>query len=166
MKEVLFELRKRTSFFVFRRRLCSAYYFSAGTSDHDWTTPDNDALWQDDLKTIFDPCPAGWRVPQAGKGDAWQALYSAAKIIVSGTWDATNKGALWTAPAVYGGSSWYPTSGLRNNSSGKFGNYGTRGLFWAVETGQASYYFNVVQNDTFLNRAVHAFGLSVRCVRE
>lgn len=27
-----------------------------------WQTPENDQLWKDDEKTIYDPCPAGWRV--------------------------------------------------------------------------------------------------------
>lgn len=27
-----------------------------------WQTPQNDQLWKDDEKTIYDPCPAGWRV--------------------------------------------------------------------------------------------------------
>lgn len=86
--------------------------------------------------------------------------------LVSGTWDVTNKGARWTAPAVYGGNAWYPTSGLRVNAHGSLGDYGTRGLFWAVGTGLASSYFNVAQNDTFLNSAVHSYCFPVRCIRE
>ena len=30
-----------------------------------WQTPQNDQLWKDDEKTIYDPCPAGWRVQSA-----------------------------------------------------------------------------------------------------
>jgi hypothetical protein len=28
-----------------------------------WLADYDDSLWQDDVKTIYDPCPAGWRVP-------------------------------------------------------------------------------------------------------
>ena len=132
----------------------------------DWTSPSSNTVWQDGYKTLFDPCPVDWRVPKAGGSSPWQALHSEMHTFVNGTWDVTNKGARWTAPAVYGGNTWYPASGLRANGSGKLGDYGTRGLFWAVGTGLASSYFNVAQNDTFLNSAVHAYCFPVRCVRE
>ena len=32
-------------------------------NDGNWLVDSDDWLWQDDVKTIYDPCPAGWRVP-------------------------------------------------------------------------------------------------------
>ena len=36
----------------------------------------NDALWQDAIKDLFDPCPAGWRVPLSGAGERSPWLFS------------------------------------------------------------------------------------------
>lgn len=33
------------------------------TNSGDWITDFDNSLWRDDEKTIYDPCPAGWRVP-------------------------------------------------------------------------------------------------------
>ena len=131
-----------------------------------WTNPLNDALWRDTVKTLSDPCPAGWRVPKIGGGNPWEAFYSSSKNLVSGTWDITSKGARWTAPAVYGGTAWYATSGLRGAPGGKLSDYGSRGLIWTSGWGPNTSYFNVQEAYTFLNTAVHAHGFPVRCVRE
>ncbi len=36
---------------------------SSSGYNNDWCSPQNDNLWQDNVKTKADPCPAGWRVP-------------------------------------------------------------------------------------------------------
>ena len=38
-------------------------FFKNAVSPYDWLTPQNDSLWNNSGKTIYDPCPTGWRVP-------------------------------------------------------------------------------------------------------
>ncbi len=32
--------------------------------NNDWVSPTNTGLWQESTKTVYDPCPSGWRVPE------------------------------------------------------------------------------------------------------
>ena len=47
----------------------TSFIQQAGGSQGDWTLPQNGALWYggDDVKTMYDPCPAGYRVVQGSK---------------------------------------------------------------------------------------------------
>ena len=38
-------------------------FYKYVVSPYDWLTPQNDVLWNNSGKTIYDPCPDGWRVP-------------------------------------------------------------------------------------------------------
>lgn len=67
----------------------------------DWLTSPNHSLWDDD-KTIYDPCPAGWRVPDGGPQGVWK------RAGFSGTekFDNTNKGVNFSIEQP--SSTWYP----------------------------------------------------------
>ena len=39
------------------------YKNTANTGYYDWLTPQNGSLWNNSGKTVYDPCPTGWRVP-------------------------------------------------------------------------------------------------------
>jgi hypothetical protein len=138
-------------------------------TDYDWYTAtnskdsQNSALWGgSDLanpgeKTIFDPCPAGWRVPAwSGNQSPWSAL-----ITSNFTWDSSNYG------RTYGGS-YYPAAGYRHGSSGALFNTGSSGSNWSASP--YSYYgYNLGFNDGHLYPSGYShrsYGLSVRCVKE
>ena len=43
-------------------------FFTSSESLYDWTSPQDDTLWnsgteENPIKTEYDPCPEGWRVP-------------------------------------------------------------------------------------------------------
>ena len=42
--------------------------FIAGNKRGDWLTEKNNSLWNDGGKTVNDPCPPGWRIPDGGTG--------------------------------------------------------------------------------------------------
>lgn len=47
-------------------------FYTSKTGDWDWLSPSNDELWnngtdENPIKTEFDPCPTGWRVPTKGE---------------------------------------------------------------------------------------------------
>jgi hypothetical protein len=105
-------------------------------------------------KTIYDPCPAGYRVPVNG---TWAAGDFSA-------WDATNKG---RTAADKGG--WYPASGSRSFAAGAVSYVGSSGFVWyATPASNANGYFLdfAASKVSPSGNALRAFGLPVRCLLE
>ena len=136
------------------------------TSISDWCTTPNDAFWGgSDIslsipaeKTMFDPCPSGWRVP------VWELSASPWTAFSTSTfsWNATDLGRTYTD------GSFYPAVGFRGNSSGTLYNVGSLGYCWSGSPHSGNgycMYFNssYVYPKPSLSRAD---GLSVRCVQE
>lgn len=115
------------------------------------------------VKTIYDPCPAGFCIPTS---DLWYKMSgNSGSSSSSGTWDDTNKGRLWTdnTPNVY-----FPASGFRDNGSGSLGGVGSYGSYWSASPyssnrGHLLYFYSSYWywND---NRRAHGF--PVRAVAE
>ncbi|MFA7115881.1 MAG: fimbrillin family protein [Bacteroidales bacterium] len=142
----------------------STFYIEASGVRYDWCTTPNDAFWGGAFisspteKTIFDPCPAGWRVPAwNGSVSPWSE-FTAMNFI----WSDTNHG------GTYSDGAFYPAAGFRSNSSGALRDLGCRGNYWSGSP-NGSYGYNLF----FLNGIVipndgdyRANGYSVRCVKE
>ena len=140
-------------------------FITAGSSPYDWHYASrNNELWgHSGVKTIYDPCPWGWRVPKnSGMSAATSHWYGFTKDNVIG---AFSQGYNWGTNALY------PAAGCRSYSTGNFYNGGSHGYYWSASPydssgGKASgldvYSGNVVQgyND------YHPYGFSVRCVKE
>ncbi len=128
----------------------------------------NDALWRDDLKTLFDPCPAGWRVPRCGDGELspWSAFtpehgpYNGIKALF---------GRLWDGSAVFGGTVWYPACGVRTpDSQGSVYYFGT-GYYISTSTQgmrPARLRFDKSTVTPANYSGARCDGHSVRCVQE
>lgn len=142
------------------------YYPSDGPL-YDWytnsTSPsdENGSLWGGEYgvapspKTVYDPCPVGWRVPTYLNGvDPWHDFTHA--------WNNQYTGENWGS--VLG---WYPASGLRFELNGNIQEVGGRGLYWtAYASGSTVSYLNIQADMTFNNSAYRAWGFPVRCVQE
>lgn len=145
------------------------FYFRG--ADNDWTSPQNTSLWQDAVKTLLDPCPAGWRVPKSGEGalSPWSA-FTIGNSIWNGAAIDPSGGRTFDRTVVSGGtnSCWYPERGIRSNT----------GIIWYLD---ASYHWSstmagiipyrlrfdagkVVPDNT--TSAGNCEGTSVRCIRE
>lgn len=135
------------------------FYYST-TGKLDWYTlngTQNDGLWSA-TKTIYDPCPTGWKVANQ---TSWSGLTNA-----NFTADAFNLGRTHND---YGG--WYPAAGGRFNFDANRGlptNVGSYGYWWTnAVTGTNAYglryYSGVVDNPYTLNRG---HGMPVRCIQE
>jgi hypothetical protein len=128
-----------------------------------------DELWgQSGSKTIYDPCPAGWRVPVNPDGEnigdygPWKGLQS-----TSSTWKGT--GFDWSNPTG-GGNGLYPAAGVFVGSwvegADEYGYYWTASPF---QWGSAAMQFELggslpdLSNIYTLERGN---GFSVRCVKE
>jgi hypothetical protein len=121
----------------------------------------NDALWGgSDLvtpgeKTIFDPCPAGWRVPAwSGSQSPWSALTTS-----NFTWGNYVR--------TYSGS-YYPAAGYRHCNYGALYFTGSNGYYWSASP--YSYYgYNLYFRYGSVSPSScggRAYGFSVRCVKE
>lgn len=128
----------------------------------DWTSPQNAYLWRNGIKTLFDPCPSGWRVPDGGDGGGsiWQAFAPE-----NGVWtsNAQLTGYHWSTSVVYGGAAWFPANGYRVSASSPF----TGNQLWIHLRSGDNRTFRVTGTEfTPNNYNVNMHGYSVRCIRE
>ncbi len=126
-------------------------------SDHDagWTTS-----WSG-MKTVFDPCPSGWRVPDEGDQNVW---------ILSGFVESAHAkqdyGLLVDFPCT-NYSAWYPAAGwivtsYQYNSVGFVGGYWTSNR---TSDGASYLFFNTNLWIEMRSSAVQ-FGRNVRCIKD
>ena len=143
------------------------FYYS---SSSDWCSPQNDLLWNsgtedNPVKTEYDPCPDGWRVPTYAELDKLADNYSswtAGENGQSGYWFSGVSSYTETTPQVF-----FPAAGYRVYSNGHAGNRGYYGNHWssrAFTTISSRFYFG--SGSVGMNGDYRAYGLSVRCVQD
>ena len=81
----------------------------------------------DSKKTAYDPCPAGWRVPDGGENGTWET----AKCSTPSDADGANG---LNCSNIYGPDEiiWYPTTGYMDYDSGSLSEVGNVGRYWSV----------------------------------
>jgi hypothetical protein len=148
----------------------SNYYdwYSVGPNIH------NDGLWggysqiTPTAKTIFDPCPAGWRVP-AFSNSSWPWI-----SIATGVSTPNAEVIPWTGDGrIYAPvNTYYPAAGQRDLASGSLYSMGSDGYYWtatAAYPGEftASSFVMYLNNSKFRSYGGYrASGYSIRCVQE
>ena len=150
-------------------------FITKNSNNKDWWYSSNRATdntrWGAN-KTIYDPCPAGWRVPDGGDYGVWAKAFGTDYFDTSSGWDSKGNGFDFskTSPNLSStGPVWYP-AGASDNGSFK-GNYRT-GYYWSVTPADISahcLFFVGSANNTGNvqpvsdNREVSHF---VRCLKE
>ena len=118
--------------------------------------------WNDDHKTLYDPCPYGYRVPKGGNDGFWATAtwLNATKL------DSTNSGLHWTL-ADGETTAWYPAVGYRTYSGGTL-NYVGRGYYWSAspDSNGEAWHLRFILNASPTDTQEHYYGLPVRCVKE
>ena len=138
---------------------------------YDWYTTSaidqNDALWggavlnSPTAKTIFDPCPVGWRVPVWKEDSPWSDFST-----TTFSWSATDYGCTYTS------GTFYPATGYRNGKNGGFLSVGSIGYYWSgspidnLGYSLKSYLKSDILNVNPESYSHRARGYPVRCVRE
>ena len=133
-------------------------------SNYDWyytgDSSTDDSRWQS-AKTVYDPCPSGWRVPDGGSEGVW-----ALAGFTNTAFDDVNKGRSFeiTSPEA----TWYPALGYLDRSNGALYSVGIDGHYWSVSpTGRSAfdlYFYGSSFNMT--NSDDRAYGFAVRCTKD
>ena len=146
-------------------------FITRNSSNYDWyytgSSSTDNTRWQSS-KTIYDPCPPGWKVPTGGSSGVWaKALGSSSSF--SYTWNSTNRGMNFSGKFGSASTIWYPASGYLDNDDGSLSSVGSLGYWWSC-TPDGLYPFSL--RLTFLgyvfpsDRNRRAHGNSVRCLQE
>ena len=146
------------------------FYYSLD-EPNDWCAPKDDGLWnsgteESPVKTEYDPCPDGWRVPTIAELDELSGNYSSWITDENG-----QSGFCFSGPNVYSETVprvFFPASGFRfSNGMVAYGR-GTIGFYWSSSQVHDYYssYLDFSCSQVFVNVGTcRATGLSVRCVQ-
>ena len=137
-------------------------FITYNSGNYDWYYAGINTCWTTlkTAKSIYDPCPAGWRVPDG--------IWSKAGFDDT-TFDSTNKGISFSISSP--STTWYPASGYRSGYDGSFDFVGGYGYYWSASPSPNSYYncsliFSGYGSVTPSNGSRRASGCSVRCLQE
>lgn len=132
------------------------YYTGDKTTDNTrWTESEN-------AKSVYDPCPAGWRVPDGGTDGIWNTAG-----FDDPTFDGTNKGKTFSNNGI---EIWYPAAGYLAYDN-VLSNAGTSLYCWTATPWPDSahainLYFKSGSQNLATNHGMRVIGCSVRCCKE
>ena len=142
-------------------------FITYNDSNYDWyytgSSSTDNTRWKS-TKTIYDPCPAGWRVLDGGSNGVW-----AKAGFLSGfhSYDSIDKGMLFdidfSSPA-----SWYSAAGYRYYGDGGLFGVGYYGYYWSITPDDSYVYSLYFRDDGSIIpwNIYRANGQSVRCLKE
>ena len=138
-------------------------FITYNTNNNDWyysgSSSTDNTRWQS-TKTVYDPCPAGWRVPDAG-------VWNKARFL-DGAYDSHFKGMLYSF-GMSSPSSWYPAAGYQYYNTGSLYDVGYRGAYCSVTPVVYGYARGLGfgnDRDVYPTEGYRAYGQSVRCLQE
>ena len=143
-------------------------FYKATSSPYDWLHPQDGKLWnsgteENPVKTEYDPCPAGWRVPTYAELEGLMQNYSfwTSEGGQTGRWLSGSNPHSEVVSQVF-----FPAAG-RRSSGGGANDRGYTGTYWSSRP-----YLNLAYNlrfysgDVYKNYDYRAYGFSVRCVQD
>ena len=142
--------------------------FYCVSSTDDWCKVQDDQMWNSGtesspIKTSYDPCPEGWRVP----------TYDELKVLInnrsSWTTSESQKGYYFSGEyATIDGNPqvFFPAAGRRNHD-GTAASRGKYAQYWSSRSASYTYYLSFGNDDAYMHYSYSpAYGYSVRCVQE
>ena len=146
------------------------FYMGVYDLNYDWAWPKNDKVWNDGteeypVKTDYDPCPDGWRVPTDFEMDKLTDNSSEwlSSDEIPGRWFSGSEPYTSEVPRVF-----FPAAGMLQSSDGETWTRAIYGFYWSSAPYLSdAYYWGVSsgqsESHSWLSRAAAA---SVRCVHE
>ncbi len=149
--------------FITRNTVNNDWYYtgSEDTDDTRWTTSESESE-----KSIYDPCPAGWRVPDGGEGGIWSKAKGSSSDY-SGTYDGTDKGMNFSGEFGTDLTIWYPAAGCRDYD-GSLSGVGNYGFCWSATPRGSSAFTLYFYNSGLVSPSYNYYraeGYSVRCLQ-
>ena len=140
-------------------------FITYNDDNYDWyysgSSSTDNTRWQS-TKTIYDPCPAGWRVPDGGSNGVWKKAG-----FDDQSYDSSDEGMLFGS--ISSPATWYPAAGFRYGNVGALYYVAAFGIYWSVAPyGKCAFhlYFNCDGGVYPTNYNSRAYGQSVRCLQE
>ena len=130
------------------------YTGSSSTDTTRWTTSET-------TKSIYDPCPPGWRIPDGGDTGVWSKALGSFESF----YNPTNFSSVFGSASVI----WYPITGYRFSLDGRLSNVGSFGNYYSASPASKGVYMLSFTNGDIVNPSSsnpRADGFSVRCVQE
>ncbi len=145
-----------TTFITYNSNNTDWFYTGSSSTDNTrWTTSNK-------TKSVYDPCPVGWRVPDGGSNGVWNKAG-----FKNTTYDSTNGGMSFSISSP--STTWYPASGYRSYSGGSLYGVGSDGYYWSASP-YSSHAFDLSFNNYGgvypSSGNGRASGYSVRCLQE
>lgn len=122
-------------------------------------------------KSVNDPCPYGWRIPDGSKKGEW-AVALGKTTYGTYTFDSTNKGIQMGGLLGEDENIWYPAAGILDHVTGSLSRTGSAGVWWAnLPYSSTTLYVTVTYVTTNGRFYVYDYGTrgraySARCVKE
>lgn len=151
-----------TTFILCNKNNKDWYYAEDNTTD--------DTRWQSQ-KTVYDPCPPGYRVPEGGENGLWAKAFGSAYLDAYG---CTNNGFDFGSSSSKrltdsSPSCWYPFAGAMDYDKGSLDYVGYIGKYWSCTVYKryaADFFFGNNGNIYASSYMFRASAYSVRCVKE
>lgn len=146
--------------------------FPDGAGPKDWIfTADHNDRWQDARKTMFDPCPAGYKVPSKAQ---WCAFAEAGGLPAGSTKYSKNpdaKAAYQAETLQFATAAWsLPIAGMLSYNTGcALTDFGVVARYESstAEASPSALYLNAnASASNFSNKATRGHAGAVRCVKE
>lgn len=147
-------------------------FYSVSEYPYDWLYPQNDQLWnsgteESPVKTAYDPCPKGWRVPTyvelnklcVNKSNRFKTTVASQK----GYYFSGDYTYLDGAPQVF-----FPVCGSRSHMDGDTSGRGESGYYWSSRPRDTQAYDFMFSTGGSIGMmgGYRTSGRSVRCVQE
>ena len=151
-----------TSFIKYNSSNYDWYYTGDSSIDNTrWTTSESN-------KSIYDPCPSGWRVPDGGSNGVWSKACGSSSSF-DYTYNSANEGMNFSGMFGSASTIWYPASGFRDFDDGSLDNVGNIGDCWSASPNDYNACLLLFNNNGDVypsGYGLRAYGLSVRCLQE
>jgi uncharacterized protein (TIGR02145 family) len=161
---IAYAIANPTTFIAYNNSNKDWYYTGSSSTDNTrWTTSESS-------KSIYDPCPSGWRVPDGGLAGVWAKALGSSSYF-NYTYNSTDEGMNFSGKFGSDQTIWYPASGCRYYYDGSLAKVGNAGFFWSASPNvdYNAYYLLFKFEDYVVKpstKSTRADGLSVRCVKE